>query len=78
MKETDLYMTAALFSFVSACIAAMATLTGPHWLTGAIAVGLFSFMFVFTFRLGIAADRPRPRKLSTMEINLARFQAARA
>ena len=74
MNDTDLYMTAALSSFVSACISGLATLSGPHWESGAWMVALLVLMFVATFRLGLSSRYPRPRKLSTMEINLTRLR----
>lgn len=74
MKDSDLYMTAALCSFVTACIAGLATLTGPHWMTGSLVVALFALLFTATFRLGLAARQPSRPRMTTREINLARLQ----
>lgn len=74
MRDTDFYMTAALVSFVSAAIAGLATLAGPHWQTGSLIVGLFALIFVLTFRAGLVSASPRPRMMDTMEINLTRLR----
>lgn len=74
MKDTDLYMTAALVSFVSAVSTGLFTLGGPHWESGSLVVILFALAFVLTFRAGLGSRQPRPRPMSTREINLARLR----